>query len=89
MTTVRAITRQRRAAIAERTRRATLAQQWERLPIEVQVAHAICFSLYPCQGCACRNSPDKPACERMVGIGRHVVDTVRRHDRKQAEGKGE
>ena len=85
MTTARALTRQRRAGILNRKRLDTLQEQRDRLPIERQVAHVICSWLYPANGCACDAAPDKSTCDRMEGIGRHIVDTVRRHDRKQAE----
>lgn len=82
MTTARANTRQRRAEIKRRAA-PTIGQLLEQMPLEKRVAYAVCMTYY--SECACFRAPDKPACERMEGGARHIIDTVRHHDRKAAE----
>jgi hypothetical protein len=80
--TARTNTRQRRQAIKKRAA-PTIGQLLEQLPLEKRIAYAICRTYY--RECACFRSPGKPACERMEGGARHIIDTVRLHDRKAAE----
>jgi hypothetical protein len=84
--TARANTRQRRAAIKKRAA-PTIEQLLEQLPLEKRIAYAICRTYY--RECACWRAPHKPACERMEGGARHIIDTVRLHDRKAAEERKE
>jgi hypothetical protein len=74
MTTARTTTRQRR----EKFRRDTVGFKDEQLPLQRQITHAICLSVY--NQCACADSLGKPACERMEGAARHIIDKVRHHD---------
>ncbi len=88
MLTSRAHTRQRRAE-ALRRRAPTILEIRESRPLPVAVAHAICAGLYS-DGCACDRSTNLSvaACDRMQGIAIHVIDVVRRHDRKQQDRTG-
>lgn len=79
MSTARAQMRQRRAKI-ERKRAPTLEEIYDRLPLNIRVAHAICGSFY--NHCACATAIDKPVCERLEDAAWRVIDIVRRHDLK-------
>jgi len=72
MTLARTKTKQRRAAIE---RRARVFKEPPPIPLQRQVVHAICSSVY--NVCACRKALDKTACERMEGAARYVIDLVR------------
>jgi hypothetical protein len=54
------------------------------IPLQRLVIHAICTSCF--QECVCAKALDKPACERMEGAARTVIDLVRHHDLKTREG---
>ena len=70
-------TKQRRERLVRRAM-PTLGELLENLSIEKRVAYEICESYY--SKCVCKTAPEKPACERIVGAARYVVDMVRRHD---------
>jgi hypothetical protein len=83
MSTVRAITRQRREKMLQ-MRRGAFGLAEDQLPLKRQVVHKICTGVYGFQCCACEKAPDKPACDRIEGIAQHIIDLIRRYDlRKQ------
>lgn len=73
--TARERTRRRRLEYAEERRREIAARE---PPLQRAVTHLVCKAQY--HDCVCERALDKPACDRMEGAARYIIDTVRLHD---------